>query len=223
MPAADRRAERRARLLDAGLDLLGTEGLAATTVRGVCQRARLNPRYFYESFASLDDLAVAVYDRIVEQLTAEVRSALAASPPGRRARARAAVDCIVGFVDGDRRRARVLYVEAVGNATLSRRRAATGRTLVDWVVRDRTGPPSGGPHDPRAVLAAAVVVGGFNEALVAWLDGQIALSRERLVDDATALFLGVEDTVAGMAAAGAAKTQMTPAARARAHEGEGSR
>lgn len=221
MPAADRRAERRRRLLDAGLELLGTVGLAGTTVRGVCQGARLNPRYFYESFATLDDLAVAVYDRIVDELTAEVLAALAAAGPGRRARARAAVDTIVGFVDRDRRRARVLYVEAVGNATLSRRRAATGRTLVEWVVRHRAGRPAR-PPDPRAVLAAAVVVGGFNEALVAWLDGQIALDRQRLVDDATALFLGIEDTVGGMAAAGAAKTPRTRAAVAGAPEGEGS-
>ena len=63
IPAEDRRAARRDRLLDAAFDLLGTEGWSATTVRGVCQAAQLNPRYFYESFPDLDALFVAVYDR----------------------------------------------------------------------------------------------------------------------------------------------------------------
>src|SRR5258705_353216 len=52
--ADERRDERRARLLAAGLDALGTDGHRATTVRGVCARARLTPRYFYESFDDLD-------------------------------------------------------------------------------------------------------------------------------------------------------------------------
>jgi AcrR family transcriptional regulator len=47
VPADDRRAGRRARLLSAGLELLGSEGYSGTTVRGVCGRARLTPRYFY--------------------------------------------------------------------------------------------------------------------------------------------------------------------------------
>src|SRR5262245_45333483 len=46
----DRRAQRRELLMATTFELLGTEGWSATTVRGVCQAARLNPRYFYESF-----------------------------------------------------------------------------------------------------------------------------------------------------------------------------
>src|SRR5690606_10883397 len=37
VPPEDRRAERRSLLLDAGFDLLGSEGWAGTTVRAVCQ------------------------------------------------------------------------------------------------------------------------------------------------------------------------------------------
>ena len=72
---ADRRAERRTLLLDAAFDLLGTEGWPGTTVRAVCQRARLNPRYFYESFDDLDALVVAVYDRLVGEMTATIMAA----------------------------------------------------------------------------------------------------------------------------------------------------
>src|SRR5256885_16518468 len=62
--AVERRDERRARLLAAGLDALGTDGYAGATVRGVCARARLTPRYFYESFDDLDALLVAVFAEV---------------------------------------------------------------------------------------------------------------------------------------------------------------
>src|SRR5579872_7202432 len=59
-----RQAARRQRLLDAAFELLGTEGLTATTVRGVCARAGLHTRYFYESFADVDALVVALFDQL---------------------------------------------------------------------------------------------------------------------------------------------------------------
>src|SRR5918999_5057985 len=46
MAAEERRARRRARLLEAGLELLGTKGAQATSVTAVCRLARLTPRYF---------------------------------------------------------------------------------------------------------------------------------------------------------------------------------
>ena len=190
VPPEDRRAERRELLLDATFELLGTEGWSGTTVRAVCQAARLNPRYFYESFADLDALVVAVYDRLVAELRAEVTAAVdaaGADPAAQTARRRRDDR---GFVDDDRRRARVLYVEALGSEALNRRRIETGYDVVTFVERDaaeRRGAPPAGEHIGR--IAAAVLVGGFSELLVAWLDGRIAVSREQLIDDATALFL----------------------------------
>src|SRR5262245_38863284 len=115
----ERRAGRRDLLVDVGFELLGTEGWSGTTVRAVCNAARLNPRYFYESFDDLDELIVAVYDRLVTHLGEEVLAAVAAAGDDARAQTRAAVDRIVTFVDEDRRRARVLYVEALGNEALN--------------------------------------------------------------------------------------------------------
>ncbi|MGH2684148.1 MAG: TetR/AcrR family transcriptional regulator [Actinomycetota bacterium] len=181
VPVADRRAERRTLLLDAAFDLLGTEGWSGTTVRAVCQRARLNPRYFYESFDDLDALAVAVYDRVVEELQAEVAAAHAAAGPNPKARARAGIERIIGFVDEDRRRARILYVEALGNEALNRRRIETGYSVVTLVEQ--------GEQIGR--IAAAVFVGGLSELLMAWVDGRIEVSREQLTDDVTELFAGL--------------------------------
>ncbi|MFI7664736.1 TetR family transcriptional regulator [Nocardia sp. NPDC049526] len=64
---ADRAAHRRAQLIEAGADLLGQVGAAGTSMRGVCRRAALSERYFYESFAGLDELMIAVLDEFYEQ------------------------------------------------------------------------------------------------------------------------------------------------------------
>ena len=166
-------------LLDAAFDLLGTEGWAGTTVRAVCQAARLNPRYFYESFDDLDALVVAVYDRLVDQLAAEFSDAVETAADDPAAQTRAALDRIVAFVDDDRRRARLLYVEALGNEALNRRRIEAGRTLVAALEQraiDRHGPPPPGEQIGR--VAAAVLVGGTSELVLAWLDGRIDVPRD---------------------------------------------
>jgi len=101
--------------MDTAFDLLGTEGWSGTSVRAVCQGAKLNPRYFYESFDDLGALVVAVYDRVVEELAAVVLGALGSAAPDPASQLRAVLEGTVGFIDDDRRRARILYVEALGN------------------------------------------------------------------------------------------------------------
>jgi len=68
--ADERRAERRERLLDAGLELFGTQGYANTSIEALCSATRLNPRYFYESLKTREELLRAVYDRHTRLATA---------------------------------------------------------------------------------------------------------------------------------------------------------
>jgi AcrR family transcriptional regulator len=191
VPASDRKAERRALLLDAAFDLLGTEGWAGTSVRAVCAAARLNPRYFYESFDDLDALVVAVYDRVVADLAAAVAEAQAAAPPDPASQAHASIDRILRFVDEDRRRGRVLYVEAIGNEALNRRRRETGLRLVELVERDAAERGHLPPGEHIGRVGAALLVGGFTEVLSEWLDGRIGVSRQQLAKDAAALCLAL--------------------------------
>jgi hypothetical protein len=98
---------------------------------------------------------------------------------------RAAISSTVKFVDDDRRRGRVMYVEALGNEALNRRRKEAGGQLVDFLARD-------GEEIGR--IGASILVGGFSELLANWLEGRIKVSRAQLVDDATALFLALGET-----------------------------
>ena len=73
-------AERRARLLEAGLQEFGTRGVLQTGVKDICRRAALTDRYFYESFRDSGDLFGAVFDQVSRELVTELdRIARAAS------------------------------------------------------------------------------------------------------------------------------------------------
>lgn len=187
MPAADRVAERRTLLLDAGLELLGTLGLAGTTVRGVCAAARLNARYFYESFPDIDALVVAVFDRVVEELREAGEAAVQAAGSDPVARVRALVGATVEYVDTDRRRARVLHLEGRGNERLVRRRVESGSVIAGLIAAEAGGEEPDVAHR----MVGAFLVGGFSELLVRWLDGEIDVEREQLAHDAAELFLAV--------------------------------
>src|SRR4051794_11731236 len=86
--ARDRIAERKGRLLDAGLELLGgSDDAPDLTVRAVCGAAGITARYFYESFADKDALVAAVFDRVVADIATTTQAAVAAAPPDEQNRA----------------------------------------------------------------------------------------------------------------------------------------
>jgi len=187
--AAQRRAERRERFLDAGLELIGSRGWSATTVRGVCVEAGLTSRFFYESFDNLDALAVAVFDRVAEDATERVLRALAAAPADTESRVRAAIEALVGALTDDPRNGRVAFIEAFGcEALLQRRQATMGRfaRLIADQARSAVELPAG--EDPLIDLTGRLLAGGLAELLIAWLQGEIEIGRERLIDDCVALF-----------------------------------
>jgi AcrR family transcriptional regulator len=55
-------------MIEAGLESFGTEGYARTTIKGICILSGLTERYFYESFQSKEELLIAVYRQITEEM-----------------------------------------------------------------------------------------------------------------------------------------------------------
>lgn len=190
MPAEERQAERRALLLEAAFDLLGTEGDAATTVRAVCARARLNPRYFYESFADRDELTGAVYDYVVQRIAESTLAAIAAAPREDRALVRACVENIVHEIGEDPRLGRMLFSVSQANPQLAKRRLDSTRMFAGLVMVQAEDFYEVKPS-PRLDLAAHYVVGGLAQALTAWLDETVPLSRDDVIEECTELLLAM--------------------------------
>lgn len=204
IPAEQRHAERRERLMASALELLGTEGWSGTTVRAICAHARLTPRFFYESFADLDALVVAVFDEVSQETTLRVleavRAAVEADPDDRTAHARAAIGTLVAHLTDDPRRARVVFVEALGNEALARRRLDSMRTLAELIALHGRASFGAQPGDEGLVqVTSSLLAGGIAELLIAWLDGGLEVDRDELVDDCAELLVAVGEGAARIA------------------------
>jgi AcrR family transcriptional regulator len=193
----ERQARRRAALIEAGLELLGSEGWAATTVRGVCARAGLTERYFYESFADRDALLLAVFDEVAGGGAAVIVDAVESGPPDAHGRARAAIGAFVEWLANDPRRGRVLLVEAQASEPMQRRRQRAVHTFAELVAdQGRRHYGTANLDAVDASLTALVLVGGLAQLLVSWLTGDLDVPQDRLVDHCTALFVSAAGGVA---------------------------
>jgi len=188
----DRRDKRRQALLETGLGCLAEDGLSGVSVRSICARARLTPRYFYESFADLDALLVAVVDAVAAEVAEVALAAIAVAPDDLTAQVRAAVDAGYGVVARDRRKANALLVASAGHGPLLHRRQEIVMQYAELALANL--PPLGrltATDRRRARATALFLIGGAAEVICAVLSGSLRLSRVRVVDQLTALGVAV--------------------------------
>ncbi|MEN4451258.1 TetR/AcrR family transcriptional regulator [Mycobacterium sp. SM3041] len=181
--AADRLAERRADLLEAGLDETAQSGVAGLRMKSVCERAGLARRYFYEHFANRDELLIALFDDLIDRVVERMVPAVDAEPLNLYDRARAAMDAFLSVFVEDPRRVR-LYVEAASMPQLAGRRADAVRRNAEFSAQQVFSVL--GDADPRTrghvYAVAQVVVIGQADVALAWLRGEIALSRHEYAE-----------------------------------------
>ncbi|MES3640328.1 TetR family transcriptional regulator [Mycobacterium intracellulare] len=184
--AAERLATRRNRLLAAGLDLLGDQrpDISAVTVRGVCRRAGLAARYFYESFSDKDEFVSCVFDWVVAELAATTQAAVATVPADEQTRA--GIANIVRTITDDARVGRLLFSMQLADPVVVRKRAESS-ALFAMLSGQHVGNALQVPANDRIKAAAHFVVGGVGQTISAWLAGDVRLEPGELVDHLAAL------------------------------------
>lgn len=185
VPPADRQAQRRARLLAAGLAILGSgSDPEVLTVRGVCRQAGVTARYFYESFADKDEFVGAVFDWVVADLAATTQAAVAAASPAEQTRAGMAN--IVRIILGDPRVGRLLFSAELADPMLVRKRAESSALFAMLCGQHLSNALRLNEND-RIKATAHFVVGGVGQTLSAWLSGEIYFTAEELVGQLASL------------------------------------
>lgn len=184
--AKQRLAARRGRLLAAGLDLLGADqqDISELTVRGICSRAGLAARYFYESFTDKDEFVSGVFDWVIADLAATTQAAVAAVPA--REQSRAGMANIVRTIADDPRIGRLLFGTQLANAVVMRKRAESS-ALFAMLSGQYAGDALRIPANDRIKAGAHFAVGGVRQSISAWLDGDVRLGPDQLVDQLASL------------------------------------
>ncbi|MCW2511983.1 MAG: hypothetical protein JWR11_1025 [Mycobacterium sp.] len=178
--ARDRVAERRRKLLDAGLELLGgSDDPADLTVRALCSEAGITARYFYESFADKDELVAAVFDGVIADIAATTQAAVAAAP--REEQNRAGIANLVRVIADDARVGRLLFNPRLTNAVLARKRAEVGGVFA-LLSGEHAATAYQLPQHDWVKALAHFIVGGVGQTINAWVSGDLVMTQGKLVD-----------------------------------------
>lgn len=127
---AERRSQRRARILAAGVELFTTQGYLDTITAHLCSHAGVSLRNFYEEFENKEAVLLTLHDSINATAYERIRAALTASTrTDLGSRMSILFDNFFASVTADPRIPRLNYVEAIGVSP------AMERQHRSWVVR----------------------------------------------------------------------------------------
>jgi AcrR family transcriptional regulator len=179
--AADRRAERRERLMEAGLQLFGTEGYTTSSIEKLCTHAGVSTRNFYEEFHSREDLLITLHARVIERSYRAVLAAFEnAADAALAERFELAVRAFIHTTASDPRWARLAYVEVIGvSNTVEKHRLTWRDKWSEFMIAEANRAVSRGEAEPRDfTLAAVALIGAVNE-----LVHHYSVSRGRITLD----------------------------------------
>jgi AcrR family transcriptional regulator len=169
--AEQRRADRRERLMRAGLELFGGDGYPATSIEKLCAKASVSTRNFYQEFPGREDLLIALHGRITEQAFTNTVAAVAELEDVPLAdRLRGAIRAYITTTSGDPRWARIAYVEVVGvSPAVERHRLKWRGKLTAMVVSEATRAVARGEAKDRDFqLTGIAFIGAVNELVHEW-------------------------------------------------------
>lgn len=167
----DRRADRREKFLQAGIEVIGSMGFQSSSVTDICAAAGLARTHFYKEFDNREQLLMSVYDLIQNDVLAAIERALRSTHNrDRRDIVAATMSACIDALGSDPRRARITYFEMVGVSDVveehRRKRRAVWATFIESTLRAEIGadfvPPGG--H----LLAATAYLGALSELVAEW-------------------------------------------------------
>ncbi|TDB89046.1 TetR/AcrR family transcriptional regulator [Actinomadura sp. 7K534] len=190
--AEERRADRRERLLAAGLELFGTRGYAATSIERLCATASVSTRNFYEEFSGREELLLALHkdinERASEALTTAYADAAGSDLPTRVERA---VRAFVTVTASDPRWARIAFVEVIGvSAGLERHRLRWRSRWEDTLVamaREAVARGEAGDRDYHLTMIA--IIGAVNNLVHHWSARNQDIPLDNITAELTRLIL----------------------------------
>lgn len=192
----ERRAVRRVAFADAALELIGEQGSSAVTVRSLCRRTGLTDRYFYESFASREELLRTIYQDVSTEAYRRMTDAIDGAGADPEQIARAALEAFVEMIVDDPRKGRLLTVEPLADSAYGDVTMSTAMSVTKLLGSKL---PKKGVAGTKRAMAVIALTGSLAALLSSWLQGNLKVTRDELVEQATELVVQTFHATAGPA------------------------
>jgi AcrR family transcriptional regulator len=183
-------AERRRKLIEAGMNLFGSPDSGLVRVKDVVTEAGLTERYFYESFSDLDALFDAVLELANETVERAVNAAVVNAPDDNFSRMSIVMRTTTDTLAEDPRMIRVIFIEALGKGgRVGARRnellLRAAENFYRWSGTDM-GDFDSSPIDTR--MKTFAVAGAASELLISWAEGLLDTTAGQLADFLVGLY-----------------------------------
>lgn len=189
LSAAALEQQRQQRLLDAALELFGTQGYTGTNIEQLCRHAKVTTRHFYEAFNDKESLLLRLFDQLMRDTLAQVAVALLGSEAPMSERLNDALHAFVQAQLGDPRRARITTIEILG---VSQKAELHRHQIIDQFVQlieayftvlvQQHGWPA-----RRYRVWAVAIVGAMHELQMTCLNNPQVFDQESIVTELQAL------------------------------------
>lgn len=189
---AERSAARRQRFIEAGVELFGTVGYHATTMRTLVAATGLTNRYFYESFQTMEDLLVACYEQLIGNYHQQLSDVLNDAEDGVEPRARAGLTCFFVAMS-DPLFARVTHNEVLGvsprvDALYMESAAKFAAMMMDFL--NRAGVPISSHNPVEMQLVGTALAGSVVHTGSLWVRSRYEIPLEVVVEATLKVILG---------------------------------
>ena len=191
----ERKKQRRNKFLEAGLQVFGTSGYRAASVRRLCQEAQLTDRYFYEACGNLETLLIDVYQQCMTRLSKEILKAVSdeyQQSQNPENAIRAGLDVFFESLE-NQQMARVCMIELEGltpEVTQLYNRYIEGFAEILRQLAKHAFPELRMPEQEQKVIALSLV-GAMRQAATSWLANNYDTERSELVKATSQLFIGI--------------------------------
>ncbi|MEY4136370.1 MAG: hypothetical protein RL205_498 [Actinomycetota bacterium] len=179
-PARLPKAERRAQLLEAALEVFSADGYHAAAMDQIAERAGVTKPVLYQHFPSKLDLYLALLDSAIADLLAATNAAIASTSDNKQ-RVRATLDAYFGFVDARKSGFRLVFESDLMNEPSVRERVERAEFAIAESIAQVIATDTGLRQD-QALLLGSGLQGTMEISARRWVRDPGDISREEAAE-----------------------------------------
>jgi len=179
-PARLPKAERRAQLLEAALEVFSADGYHAAAMDQIAERAGVTKPVLYQHFPSKLDLYLALLDSAIADLLAATNAAIASTSDNKQ-RVRATLDAYFGFVDARKSGFRLVFESDLMNEPAVRERVERAEFAIAESIAQVIATDTGLRQD-QALLLGSGLQGTMEISARRWVRDPGDISREEAAE-----------------------------------------